>query len=128
MSFKQSINSFISNFRSTQDSVFKIKTTNAVSVFKILPKLLKYNCISRYCVKDNFIYVYKTIESSRLTTAFIPKHRSNVSYFELQSLMYKHPTVVYIVSTTVGILDNDEIIKLKIGGNLLFIIKYKNTI
>ena len=128
MTFKKNITNFVNNLKSNKNFTFKIKSSNFKCIHKILPKLLKHNCLSNYYVKDGYVYIQKHISSNYLTTAFVPKHLTNISYFALQSLMYKHPTTIFVVSTSVGILDNQELRNLRIGGAILFVIKPKNTL
>lgn len=128
MSFRKDITSFINNLKSNRNFAFKIKPNSFKRTIRILPKLLKYNYISKYIFKDGYIHIFKNTISNKVTLTFVPKHMSNVTYFELQSLMYKNPTCIFIASTSIGILDNDEMRKLEIGGSILFVIKYVNTL
>lgn len=127
MSRRSILNNLIANIKGTQNTFFKFKLKNLRTFLSVVLKLLEYGCITKYLFKeDGYIHIYKNLNSS-VTLAQVPKQLLYQKYHQLESLMSKNPTSIYIVSTSIGILDNFELRKLRLGGELLFIIKQKNN-
>ena len=127
MSNQAVLNNILANIKGTQNSHFKLKIKYIKTFLSIAYKLLEYGCITHYTISKGYIYIYKNIISN-LMISQIPKHLMYKKFYDLESLMHKNPTAVYIVLTSTGIVDNVELRKLKIGGSLLFIIKYKSEL
>jgi ribosomal protein S8 len=49
-----------------------------------------------------------------------PSKICNISFYVLESLITKNPTIIYVLSTNIGIITNKLILKKKLGGILLF--------
>lgn len=127
MSKLAALNNLIANLKGTQDLSFSFKLKNLKIFLSIVPKLLEYGCIIKYTIStDGYIRIYKN-NTANLTISQIPKQLTYQKYYQLEALMHKNPTSIYIVSTSIGILDNVELRKLRLGGKLLFIIRQSNS-
>lgn len=107
---------------------------------KIKIKYLYYNKLNmlfKKLITEGYIYGFKIVNSEltvfckptfqRYKLKFITTNKRFLSYYQLESLIYKNPLTTFFVSTPVGILENKKIISLKLGGYLILILKAHNV-
>ena len=99
-----------------------------MKIQSILYVLQKYGIIYNYkiCKVSNKLSITARRES--LMDVRLINKVMYISYYKLSSLIKKNPFCIFIISTTIGILDNEKILRLKLGGYFLFIIKPKNSL
>lgn len=94
----------------------------------ILYMLQKYGIIYSYKIsKFNNKLIILTRNNSLMSVKML-KSFINVSFYKISALIKKNPFCIFIISTSIGILDNEQILKLKLGGYLLFVIKPNNSV
>lgn len=92
----------------------------------VLKFLIKYGVISSYMLNQNKLYL-------RLNPLrhFVVKYFSKTKYlssYKIESLVNKFGGNVFLISTSLGIVDSNFAIEKRIGGRLLFVIKTKNSL
>lgn len=68
-----------------------------------------------YCKQTSKFYDLKLIVSGRIY----------FSFYQLQAKINRYPLSIFFVSNTFGILDNNKILELRVGGYLILVLKNK---
>jgi ribosomal protein S8 len=99
-----------------------------MKIHSILYVLQKYGVIYGYKLSkiNNKLIIIARKES--LMDVRLIKKIMYISYYKLSSLIKKNPFCIFVISTSIGLLDNEKILNLKMGGYFLFIIKPKNAL
>jgi len=127
MVFKKDI-SLVFNYikTSNENKVLFPKNIKYYKLKSILHILVKYGIIYSFGVISNRLYVQRNKHITHgICCVNGVKYFSN---YKLRSVISKHPANVYIVSTTLGVLDSKAVVKLGVGGYIVFIIKPKYSI
>jgi len=100
------------------------RSTRSLSI--ILKILFKENIIKNYLIKNNYFYIfmrssyfYKSLIKGFVLTSK-PSKRVYVTFYELESILYKNKFCKLILSTDRGIMLGSDAIKLRLGGEILF--------
>lgn len=101
-----------------------VEKTNNIEI--ILKFLFKENFIKNYLnLKKNFIVFFKfntntTPLIKKIEVISTPSKKIYINWYDLNSLIYQNKISFFILSTSQGILQGKDALKLKIGGELLF--------
>lgn len=105
------------------DTVYNSKIT------RLLKKLIQIRYVSCFeTLANNKLRIYLIYDSNNLPNfkytklLFKPSHRTYISYKRLVILHKYDFGVVYIISTTHGLLTQNEAINAKIGGELMCVL------
>jgi ribosomal protein S8 len=98
-------------------------------ILRLLEKLIQLRYVNRYEIMDNnilriiLIYDINGCSNYRYTKIlFKPSHRTYISYKRL-IILYKYDFgIVYILSTSHGLLTHSEAISLRVGGELICVL------
>lgn len=126
-------------FRKTLFKLINLLKTFKKKELVVNFKYMKVHPILYVLQKYGVIYSYKISKVNNNKLSIIARKESlmdvrlinkvmYISYYKLSSLIKKNPFCIFIISTSIGILDNEKILRLKLGGYFLFIIKPKNAL
>ena len=75
-----------------------------------------------YYKPERFVYI--TLKFNKNILLSRTKKKLYLDFYKLKSLIFKNKNLIFVISTTRGILSNTSILKNKIGGQVLFTISY----
>ena len=106
-----------------------VKTKYNPKILRLLEKLIQIRYVSRYeKFDDQYLRIFLIYDNNELPNfrytklLFKPSHRTHISYKRLIILHKYDFGIVYILSTTLGLLTHNEAINLKIGGELICVL------
>src|SRR3954468_8981831 len=127
MTFKKDISLFFNLIKtSTKNKVLFPDTIKYYKIRKLLEILVKYGIIYSFGLDNNNLYVNRNTYVT-LNILYFNKIKY-FSNYKIKSFVAKNPDNIYIVSNSIGIFDSKDLIKLNLGGYLLFIIKTKGSL
>lgn len=92
----------------------------------ILKVLIKHGVILNYMLRNDKLFI-KVNHLKYYSVKYFSKNKYLSSY-KIESLIHKFPGNVFIMSTSLGIIDSTEAVLKKIGGQLLLILKTKESL
>jgi ribosomal protein S8 len=111
---------------SNKNKVLLSFNTKYSKFYEILKILLKYGIIYSFEIKHNVLCINNNKE--KLYEVYHLRKVKYYSAYKLRSLINKNNSSIYIISTTVGILEGSSCIKINIGGYLVFILRLNGSI
>lgn len=126
MSFYHNFNSLIKNYNeSHRRNYLEFRNNQSSKLHQVLKKLIQEGLILGYKwqKKDKKKIIYlNSLKSVPFIKLF--KNKKKLSYYQLLSLIYKKPSSLIFVLTPEGILNTNEILQKKRGGQLLCIVLF----
>jgi ribosomal protein S8 len=92
----------------------------------ILKILIKHGVILNYVLRDNKLFI-NVNHLKHYSIKYFSKSKYLSSY-KIESLVHKFPGNIFIISTSSGIIDSTEAVFKGIGGQLLLILKTKESL
>jgi len=127
MTFKSQISLLFNLIKTTKENKVLLKSNfKYYKIRDILKILERYGLIHYYLIKDNTLLLYKN--PSKMYEIHNFKDVKYFSAYKLRSFIRKNPANVYVVSTTLGLIDGFKASINNLGGYLVFIIKVQGNI
>jgi len=127
MTFKKDVSLFFNLIKTSRENKVLFPTTvKYYKIRKIIQILLKYGIIYSYGLSNNNLYIYR---NNYVTFEILYFNKIKyLSLYKIKSFISKNPHNIYIVSTSMGLFDGKDLLKLNLGGYLVFIIKTKGSL
>lgn len=126
-SFKNAIINLVESLKFYEINKALICTKSKYNKLKyILKILIKHGVILNYLLKDNKLFI--NVNHLKYYGVKYFSKGKYLSAYKIESLIHKFPGNVFIISTSLGIIDSTEAVSRKIGGQLLLILKTKESL
>lgn len=127
MTLRRKLGILTSSLKSSQQSSFKINYTYFNKLSIVLSMLINHGYFFGTKIHNSKLVIYCKQTSKFYDLKLIVSGRIYFSFYQLQAKINKYPLSIFFVSNTFGVLDNNKILELRVGGYLLLVLKNKHV-
>ena len=125
MTLRKKLAILITSLKSSQKPFFQVNYIYFSKLSIILKMLVDHGYLFGVRIQNSKLVIQCKHTCNFYELKFVVSGRIYLSFYQLQAKIKKYPLSIFFISTSFGILDNNKILSLKVGGYLLLIFKNK---